>query len=385
MKNNFYLRARRNILTQLPEGNAWSGLILVSCTAFSLSVANSAWGDAYQHFWQLEYLGIRFLELINDGLMAIFFFLVGLDIKKELLVGELVGRKKVFLPFICAVGGMVLPALCFLFFNISTPDVGGWAIPTATDIAFSIGILAMLGSRVPVGLKIFLTALAIIDDLGAVVVIALFYSEGIGWYALFATLSLTLFLFFLVKYAKYYNIFYFVTIGFFILFFLYHSGVHTTIAGVLLAMVIPIKFGQKLPNEILSRQLTPIVNYGIVPLFALANTAVALKTGFSDLFFSNIGLGVSLGLVLGKPIGIIVAAFIAVKLKLAELPQKVNWRILLGSAMLAGIGFTMSLFISSLAFNDLARQNIAKVAVLFGSVVSALFGLIFLHFVLKEK
>ncbi len=385
MKIKLRGRNAAQLFQNLPEGNALSGLVLIFCTIFSLLMSNSGCQEIYHKLWQIHFFSFSLLDLINDGLMTFFFFVVGLEIKKELLIGELTNPKKALLPFFCALGGMIAPAVIFIIFNAGTKNLSGWAIPTATDIAFSVGILAMLGKRIPLGLTVFLTALAIIDDLGAVVVIAVFYSHGLEYGNLVSALVLTGFLYILVRYFSFYNTVFLFVIGFFIWYFLHHSGVHATIAGVLLASVVPISVKNKAILEPLAQRFHWSVNYLIVPLFALANTAITLHGSFSETIFSTIGLGIVLGLLVGKPLGILVAAFFSVRLKLAELPSKVSWNLLFGTSILAGIGFTMSLFVSFLAFDDAARQDISKISILLGSLLSAAFGYILLKKITKNR
>lgn len=373
---------KAKLLFNLPEGNAISGLILVACTAISLLFANSIFGEAYIVFWHFEIGNFSLLHIINDMLMTIFFFVVGLEIKKELLIGELKNIKKAMLPALCAVGGMAIPAFIFLLFNFGTINSNGWGIPTATDIAFSIGILGLLGSRIPEGLKIFLTALAIIDDLGAVLVIAIFYSQSISLVYLLIALLSTAILFVLQK--KYFNIFIWLVIGCAIWYFLNLSGIHGTIAGVLLALTIPIEFKKSKPLETIVEFLHKPVNYFIIPLFAIANTAIIFSGDLTTAIKSNISIGIIFGLLIGKPLGIILTALLFNKFKVTELPTGVNWKMLTGVAMLAGIGFTMSLFVTFIAYEDTPRQDICKVAILIGSGLSAISGLLYLKLITKK-
>lgn len=364
------------------EGNALSGIILSLCTIISLIISNSVIGNSYLNFWHIKLGNYSLLHIVNDMLMTIFFLVVGLEIKKELLIGELKNRKKAMLPALCAVGGMLIPALIFLSFNYGTVNSNGWGIPTATDIAFSIGILGLLGSRIPNGLKVFLTALAIIDDLGAVLVIAIFYSQSILLTYLVFALLLTATLFVLQK--KYFNIFIWVIVGCAIWYFLNLSGIHGTIAGVLLALTIPIDFYNKKPLEKIVGFLHNPVNYFIIPLFAIANTAIVFNGDLTTAIKSNISIGIIFGLLIGKPLGIILTALLFNKIKWTELPTGVNWKMLIGISMLAGIGFTMSLFVTFIAYEDTPRQDICKIAILIGSGLSAIFGLIYLKLITKK-
>jgi Na+:H+ antiporter, NhaA family len=378
-------KRKPSVFQNLPEGTSFSGLLLIFCTTISLIFANQIFKQAYLDFWNYELCGKSLLHLINDGLMTVFFLVVGLEIKKELQIGELSNFKKAFLPLICALGGMIAPAAIYLALNFGTKDISGWGIPTATDIAFSIGILAILGSRIPHGLKVFLTALAIIDDLGAVVVIALFYSHEISFIYLSCAIGLTVLLWILLKFANYYNIIVWIIAGCGIWYFLHHSGIHSTIAGVLLATVIPIKYKNTQPLEKIAEWLHKPVNYFIIPLFAIANTAIIINGDVISAITSTISLGIILGLFVGKPLGIMFFAYVSTKFGWAELPNQVNWKLLLGAAILAGIGFTMSMFVSFLAFQDAYRQDVSKIAILIGSLLASVVGLIYLNLVLKNK
>lgn len=378
------MKVKNKIWDNLPEGNALSGIILIGCTIFSLLMANFFVKQPYLDFWQTEIGNMSILTFINDVLMTIFFLIVGLEIKKELVVGELKSFKKAFLPFICAVGGMIVPALIYVFFNYDTPFFHGWGIPTATDIAFSIGILAILGSKIPQGLKVFLTALAIIDDLGAVLVIAIFYSQSISFVYLSLAILCTLLLFLVQKYLKFYNLIVWLIVGCAIWYFLHHSGIHATIAGILVAIVTPIYFKGEEPLDFLIDKIHNIVNYFVIPVFAIANTAILVEGDLSTALKSTISLGIIFGLYLGKPLGIMAFAFIFTKLGLAHLPNNVSWKLLFGAAILAGIGFTMSLFVSFLAFTDSESQDVAKIAILIGSLLACVTGYLFLKFSLKK-
>ena len=373
----------KKFLNKLPEGNALSGIILTLCTIASLLVSNSFFGSTYIEFWHIKLGHYSLLHIVNDMLMTVFFLVVGLEIKKELLIGELKNRKKALLPALCAVGGMIIPALIFLYFNYGTINSNGWGIPTATDIAFSLGILGLLGSRIPNGLKVFLTALAIIDDLGAVLVIALFYSQSISIIYLLIALTLTALLLALQK--KHYNIYIWLIVGTFIWLFLDSSGIHGTIAGVLFALTIPIEFKKSKPLKNFVDALHKPVNYIIIPLFAIANTAIVFNGDATTAIQSNISIGIILGLFLGKPLGILLTALFFNKFKVAELPTGVNWKMLIGVAFLAGIGFTMSLFVTFIAYEDTPRQDICKIAILIGSGLSGVIGLLYLKLVTKKN
>ncbi len=373
-------KIRKNILENLPEGDARTGLILVLCAVVSLLLSNmSAISAAYLSMWNSEVFGSwSLLLLVNDVFMAFFFFVVGLEIKKELVEGELSHRKKALLPLLAALGGMAFPAIIYVLFNYGTSNMHGWGIPTATDIAFSIGILALLGTRIPNSLKVFLTALAIIDDLGAVVVIALFYSQGVSLGYILAAISVTSALVVAHRYLHFYNSVFWLLSGGLIWYLMHHSGIHATIAGVLLAVATPISYKGKRPLEQLATFFHKPVNYCIIPLFALANTAIVISGNVWSGIGSSIGLGIILGLAVGKPVGITLFTWLAVKLHWAHLPSGVGYKMIWGVGMLAGIGFTMSLFVSFLAFEDAYRQDISKIAILLGSLLSAVAGLLFL-------
>lgn len=362
------------------------GITLLVCTIISLVLANSQWKDAYVHFMEREvhllpilHLPHSILHWINDGLMTLFFFLVGMEIKRELLIGELSSIKKASLPIAAALGGMLVPAGIYVLLNSSTPYQSGWGIPMATDIAFSLGVASLLGSRVPVALKIFLMALAIIDDLGAILVIAVFYGGDISWYYL---LGATVLLGILHLLNKLRGNKWWVTlvIGLLVWYCIFNSGIHATIAGVLVAFLVPL---ERLSNY--EHALHDPVNFIILPLFALANTAIIIPGNFSEAITTSLSWGVLAGLVLGKPIGITLACWITVVTGLGERPSGTNWMQLIGMGALAGIGFTMSIFITMLAFSDPTTQNIAKLAILIGAVVSVAAGLLILFLSGKPK
>lgn len=366
-----------------------SGILLIICVGVSLLIANSSLGPAFQNLLDQK-IGTEMFELnypisiwINDGLMAIFFLLVGLEIKREIVEGELSSLKNASLPIVAAVGGMVVPALIYFFFNQGTAYANGWAIPMATDIAFSLAIISMLGKSVPVSLKIFLTALAIVDDLGAILVIAIFYTEQIHW----NYMGLSALMIVLLVALNYFNfkkhIFYLIP-GIFLWYFMHHSGIHATIAGVLLAFTIPTNKSttEISPLEKLEQQLHLPVSFLIMPLFALANTNITFKNGMVDGLFSSLGYGIVLGLFLGKLIGINLFSYIFIKLKISSLPHNSSWPQMWGTALLAGIGFTMSIFIALLSFKGHHEiQDEAKFAILIASVLSGITGYLTLkHF-----
>lgn len=301
--------------------------------------------------------------------MAIFFFLAGMEIKREVTQGELSSFSTSILPVVAAIGGMVVPALIYFFINKGTLYAHGWGIPMATDIAFSLGIAALLGKRVPLGLQIFLTALAIIDDLGAIIAIAIFYTSAIHWIYLGAAALIIIALYLLMRF-KIFGIWNFV-LGILLWYCFFNSGIHATIAGVIFAFLIPINEIEKLEHAIHKP-----VNFLIIPLFALANTAILFPADIASAINSTISWGIIAGLVIGKPLGITLAAYASVKLKFGTLPSNTNWKHIIGAGILAGIGFTMSIFIATLAFNTEYAKDIAKIAVLVGSFVSILLGIV---------
>lgn len=359
------------------------GIVLICATFISLIISNTAWSDTYMHFWEREltmplpelHLPHTILHLINDALMAVFFLLVGMEIKRELLIGELNSLKKSLLPIIAAAGGMFVPATIYMLWCGGTPFSSGWGIPMATDIAFSLGVLSLLGKRAPISLRIFLTALAIIDDLGGILTIAIFYAGDLQWnYLLYAGIvMLALVIMNLLKVKRYY--FYF-GLGLLLWYFVFNSGVHATIAGVLLAFTIPLH-----KIEELEYSLHDPVNFIILPLFALANTAIVLPVEFGSIYTSVVHHGITMGLVLGKPLGIYVFSMAAVRMKIAELPDGMKRPQLLGMGMIAGIGFTMSIFMATLAFDDAATQLIAKVAIIGASALAGILGFVFLKLI----
>ena len=413
---------------QFAHEESAGGIVLLACTVVALVWANSAWAGSYEHLWE-QPLAVAGLTLslhhwINDGLMAVFFFVVGLEIKREFLVGELASARQAAFPMAGAVGGMVFPALIYVSLNAGGTGAAGWGIPMATDIAFALGVLALLGSRVPLALKVFLAALAIVDDIGAVLVIALFYTADLSWTALgWAGGVLALLAFGNragVRHPVPYAVF-----GIALWVAVLQSGIHATVAGVLLAMTIPARtridageFGRRARGALadleqgslpggtlltnaaqqaalrdierlceaaqapllkLETKLHGIVAFGIMPLFALANAGVRIDGPIGELAADPISLGVMLGLVLGKPIGITLLAWLAVRLGLAARPEGVSWAAVHAVSWLAGIGFTMSLFIAGLAFTSEAPLLAAKVGILGGSLLAGLVGALLLR------
>ena len=367
------------------------GFILIGCALISLLVANTSIGNGIPEFLHsyvdLSFGGLKLghtvEEWVNDGLMTIFFLLVGLEIERELYEGELSSFRNAILPVVAAVGGMLFPALIHYSFNAGTETVSGFGIPMATDIAFALGVLSIAGKHVPVSLKIFLTALAIIDDLGAIAVIAIFYNEDFAATWFFAALAIFLLLYGLGR-VKIYALWVYLIGGVIMWYCMMKSGVHATISGVLLAFAIPFtRDDDSNPSYHLQHFLHKPVSFIILPIFALANTGLVLHEGLGEKMFENNNLGIILGLVLGKPLGIILFSWLLVRARWSNLPSRVTWKHLLGAGMLAGIGFTMSIFISNLAFKDPELIQFSKIAVLTGSLFSCLIGLIFLYFTPK--
>lgn len=355
------------------------GLTLIFCTVFSLVVANSIFGESYIQFWQTKLGNLSIEHWVNDALMSVFFFLIGLELVKEIKTGQLSDTKKALLPIFGAVGGMLIPAIFYLLFNYGTETQSGAGIPMATDIAFAIGILTLLGKRVPLSLKIFLTALAVIDDLGAILVIAVFYSKGILWINLILALSVFALLLLLNR-LKVKNILFYLIGGISMWYFMLHSGVHATITGVLLAFTIPNSTAHKLEHF-----LHKPVNFIILPIFALTNTAILMNTDITETISQNYSLGIATGLIVGKPLGIFILSFMAVKIGICKLPNDLNWKTIFNVGFLAGIGFTMSIFITLLAFENQIIINNSKLIILISSFIAGLIGFLSLKSSLKLK
>jgi len=364
---------------------AASGLVLLFAAIIALIISNSNISDFYFEtlnkyiFVGFNNFGLKLtvIHWINDALMAIFFFFVTLEIKREFLQGELSNIKQALLPMIAAVGGMLVPALFYIFINWNdTETLNGWAIPSATDIAFSLGVLSLLGKRVPLSLKVFLTALAIIDDLGAIVIIALFYSGDLS----INYLSLMLIAFIILLLINKFNIKKFLPyliVGIFLWDFTHNSGIHATIAGVLLAMTIPHRKKEKDFSLLIKIEhaISPYVAFGIMPLFAFANAGVSLEGLTFSSLLDKVPLGIVLGLFVGKQLGVFVFSYVSIKLKIAQMPNNTNWFNFYGVGILTGIGFTMSLFVGNLAFvENMQYMDGVKIGVLTGSLLSTLTG-----------
>ncbi|GIJ93334.1 Na+/H+ antiporter NhaA [Capnocytophaga stomatis] len=361
------------------------GVVLIFCTAISLLVANSSFGEEYLGFWNTSFQGHSIAHWVNDGLMAIFFLLIGLELEREVYKGELSNIKDALLPIFGALGGILLPAGIYLLFNFGTETQSGAGIPMATDIAFALGILALLGNRVPVSLKVFLTALAVIDDLGAIIIIAIFYTKELFLSNLFIALGIFAFLLVLNR-LKVRNLIPYIIGGVVMWYFMLHSGVHATITGVLLAFAIPFGNGdEKSTSYVLQHFLHKPVAFVILPIFALANTAILFSGSITETLTENYSLGILLGLVVGKPLGIFLLTFLAVTLGLCKLPSELNWKSIFGVGLLGGIGFTMSIFITLLAFDNELIINNAKLIILISSLAAGILGFVTLKLSLKSK
>ncbi|MEJ7610346.1 MAG: Na+/H+ antiporter NhaA [Ferruginibacter sp.] len=359
------------------------GLILIGATILSLIIASSTLGDSYHDFWQTKFAGLSIEHWVNDGLMAIFFLLIGLELEREIYLGELSNFKDALLPIFGAIGGILIPAGIYLLFNFGTETVSGFGIPMATDIAFALGILSLLGNRVPTSLKIFLTALAVIDDLGAILIIAIFYTKTLLWSNLFIALGIFAMLLVFNR-AKIRNLFPYLIGGVAMWYFMLNSGVHATITGVLLAFAIPFgKGGEKSTSYILQHILHKPVAFIILPVFALANTAIVLSSDMGKILTQDYSIGIALGLIVGKPVGIFLLTYLAVTFGLCKLPDDMDWKSMIGVGFLGGIGFTMSIFITLLAFDNEPLINNAKFVILISSLIAGLIGFISLRLTLK--
>ena len=361
------------------------GLILLACTAISLLLANSVLGDDYISFWKTQLGAYKLDHWINDGLMTIFFLLIGLELEREIYKGELSNIKDALLPIFGALGGLLVPAGLYLVFNFGTVTQSGAGIPMATDIAFALGILSLLGKRVPISLKIFLTALAVIDDLCAILVIAIFYTKTIIWSNLFIALAVFALLLAFNR-LKIRNVFPYLIGGVFMWYFMHNSGVHATITGVLLAFAIPFGNGNEQSTSYqLQHFLHKPVAFIILPLFALANTAFVIGSNFTEILSENYSFGIAMGLIIGKPVGIFLFTFFAVSVGLCQLANNLNWKLVIGAGLLGGIGFTMSIFITLLAFDDALIINNAKFVILISSLIAGALGFLLLKLTLKKE
>lgn len=378
----------RNTLKDFIESEKTGGLLLILCTIVSLLIANSSIGSGYVSMWETAMGSHTITEWINDGLMAIFFFLIGLELVENVKDGDLSDIRSAMLPVSAAVGGMLVPAAIFLYLNWDTATESGAGIPMATDIAFALGVLSLLGSRVPMSLKVFLTALAVIDDLGAIIVIAVFYSTDLSVIYLLGALAIFVVLMVLNKVLKVQSLIPYLIGGVLMWYLMLNSGVHATIAGVLLAITIPYRKGVRgpeNPNRVLQHTLHYPVAFLILPIFALANTAIHLEGNWDSAIGEPFALGILLGLIVGKPLGIGLFSFLSVKLKLCKLPNDINWAKLFSVGILGGIGFTMSIFISLLAFDDPFIINESKLMIMLASLTAGVIGFCTLSLVLKKE
>lgn len=369
------------------------GIILIVCVILSLIIANSGWSEGFNNIlntqlgYESQNLSLRYSVAlwINDGLMAIFFLLVGLEIKREVVEGELSSPKRAAMPIFAALGGMLVPAAIFALFNHSAETSAGWGIPMATDIAFALGVISLLGKRVPSSLKIFLAALAIVDDLGAILVIAIFYTNELHWDQLLYAGGILALLISLNRFGVRNLVFYIIP-GVFLWYFIHHSGIHATIAGVLLALTIPTNpVRETSPLESLEHAIVKPVNFLIMPIFALANTNIRFESAMIEGLYSPLGMGIILGLVLGKPVGITLFSWLSVKLGFSSLPSKAGWRHIIGLGLLAGIGFTMSIFIALLSFSEPLFQVEAKFSILVSSLIAGVSGYVFLSLLNSKR
>lgn len=367
------------------ENEKTGGIILVVVTIISLMLANSPIDAEYISFWNQPMGSHTLTEWINDGLMAIFFLLIGLELEREIYQGELSNIRNASLPIFGAFGGMIVPAGIFLLLNFGTSTQDGAGIPMATDIAFAIGVLSLLGKRVPISLKIFLTALAVMDDLGAIIVIAIFYTKTIAFTNLMIAMGIWVVLLIMNR-LKIRNLIPYLVLGVVMWYFMLNSGVHATITGVLVAFAIPFGNGDKKSTSyILQHFLHKPVAFLILPLFALANTSIAIGGDAAENLGHTNSLGIFLGLVVGKPLGIWLFSFIGVGLGLCRLPNDLRWSNIVGAGFLGGIGFTMSIFITILAFDDLEVINSSKIAILIASLVAGTVGFVTLKMTLKKQ
>lgn len=367
------------------ESEKAGGLILIFVTIISLLIANSPVQQEYISFWNMDIGGHSLVHWINDGLMTIFFLLIGLELEREIYKGELSSFKNAAFPFFGAMGGMVFPAGIFLLLNYGLATQSGIAIPMGTDIAFALGILSLLGNRVPATLKIFLTALAVIDDLGAIIVISIFYTANIAFVYLLLAMAVFALLLGLNR-LKVHNLIPYLIGGVAMWYFMLQSGVHATITGVLLAVAIPFGDGaEKSPSYILQHILHKPVAFFILPLFAVANTCIVIDSNWASSLEQPGSLGIILGLAIGKPLGIFLFTFFAVGLGLCTLPTGLKWKSIIGAGFLGGIGFTMSIFITILAFDEAALVNNSKIAILIASLIAGIIGFLWLRLSLKKE
>jgi len=366
------------------ESEKTSGILLILCTCASIAIANSALGPAYQSFWHTTFAGMSIEHWVNDALMTIFFLFIGLELEREFYNGELSNFQTALLPIVAAIGGVAIPAMIYFALNVGTPTQAGTGIPMATDIAFALGALALLGSRIPASLKVFLTAFAVMDDLGAIIVIAVFYAAEFSLGYLLSALAVYLVLLAFNRRFKLMTLTPYLIGGALMWFFMLKSGVHASIAGVLLAFAIPFSSkaeDEESPSHRLEHFLHKPVAFLILPIFALANTGIVFSSEWRQALSSSNSLGIMGGLVLGKPLGIALVSLLAVSVGICKLPEDLNWRHMVGVGLLGGIGFTMSIFITNLAFAGNSELiNASKIAILLASVSAGVLGILWLRF-----
>ena len=389
--NTFRLTA---LFREFFQSQQSAGILLVVATVTSLLLANSGIAEEYTSFWKTEigsnwggfHLKHSLTGWINEALMTIFFLLVGLEIERELYIGELSSRKRAMLPVMAALGGMIFPALVYLLFNFNHPEsISGIGIPTATDIAFAIAIMGLLGDRVPPALKVFLTALAIIDDLGAIVVIGIFYGNGFSGLYLILTALICAALYFLNRKGNE-NFWIYLILGLSLWFCMLHSGIHATLAGVILAFALPFKSGTPATLSYrIEHKIQWPVTYIILPLFALSNTAITINSEMTGALLSPESLGIFFGLLIGKPVGIFLFSLLAIRLGIASLSSSINKTMIFGAGILGGIGFTMAMFVDNLAFTNTQQIDLGKISILIASTTAAVLGFLLLHLAAKAK
>ena len=357
------------------QRDSFAGILMLLCAAVSLTLSNTSLGAYYQWLWSYSLMGHPVAHWINDGLMAVFFLLIGLELKRELLIGQLRTFERAMLPAVAAIGGMILPAFIYIFINLGLPSQNGFAIPLSTDIAFVIGILALLGDRVPASLKVLLTSLAVVDDLGAILVIALCYTDNLQIPFLIAAGFVTLLLLTFNRLFHINRAWVYGMGGMVLWLLIMESGVHSSITGILLAMAIPFRKGaDDAPAALWERGLHKPVYFIILPLFVLANTAISIQESTFSQLWQPHTLGIAAGLLIGKPLGIFLMSWIIIKLGWSQMPEALRWRHILGGGMLCGIGFTMAIFITLLSFETPALVNSAKLTILLASTLAAIAG-----------
>jgi NhaA family Na+:H+ antiporter len=381
------LRTLSNTFNRFFDSEKSGGILLMVCTAASFTIANSYWSENYLAFWQGRIGGLSLEHWINDALMAIFFLLIGLELERELYVGELSDIRNALLPAVAAIGGMLAPALIHFSLNAGTPSQPGFGIPMATDIAFATGVLAMLGNRIPASLKVFVVAFAVIDDLGAIVVIAAVYTAQVSVGYLAAAFAVWGVLLALNRPLRVMSLFPYLVGGALLWFLMLKSGVHATIAGVMLAFAIPFSANdddRQSPSHQLEHVLHKPVAFLILPLFALANTAIVVEGDWMQRLAGFNSVGIAAGLILGKPLGVTLLCFAAVAMGVCRLPSDLHWPHIMGAGILGGIGFTMSIFITNLAFSGLPDAiNDSKMVIVFASLMAGVLGFLWLRFINK--